>query len=219
LGGEMSRLRISLAAAVLTVFSYPLLAQDAQIDPAANAIRKGDQWTYNDIDDITGKKKATVTFTVTEANDKQIAVRSVREGRDEPGFSVYDLNWNATIVGVWKKLPRDSTGIEPPLVVGKEWSFKHRNQNTSTGAVLNVTTKAKVVGQETAKVASQEYDTFKIETQIHQVPQNGRSQDILIVTWYAPAINRWVKRSWTIRSEGHVKDQHTHELVEFSRGK
>jgi hypothetical protein len=216
----MNRLRISLAGAIIIVFSHPLWAQEAQQDPAANTIRKGDQWTYTDIDDITGKKKATVTFTVTEVNDKQIAVRSVRNGQNESGFSLYDLNWNATTEGNWKKLPRDSTGIEPPLVVGKEWRFKHRNQNTSNGAVVNVTTKAKVVGQETTTVASQQYDTFKIETQVHQVlPQNGRSQDISIATWYAPAINRWVKRTWTIRSDGHVKDQHTHELVEFSRGK
>jgi hypothetical protein len=216
----MNELRIFLAAAIIIVFSHPLRAQDAQIDPAVNAIHKGDQWTYNDIDDITGKKKATVTFTVTEVNGKQIAVRAVRDGQSESVFSLYDLNWNATTEGNWKKLPRDSTGIEPPLVVGKEWHFKHRNQNTSTGAVINVTTKAKVVGQETANIASQQYDTFKIETQIRQVlPQTGRSQDILISTWYAPAINRWVKRTWTIRSDGHVKDQHTHELVEFSRGK
>jgi hypothetical protein len=212
----MNGLRISLAAAVITVSTHPLLAQDAQTGQTANAIHKGDQWTYNDIDDVTGKKKATITFTVTEVNDKQIAVRSVRDGQDEPGFGLYDLNWNATAEGNWKKLPRDSTGIEPPLVVGKEWSFKHHNQNKITGVVINVTTKAKVVGQETAKVASQQYDTFKIETQIHQViPKTGKSQDILISTWYAPAINRWVKRSWTLRSDGHVVDQHTHELVDF----
>jgi hypothetical protein len=104
--------------------------------------------------------------------------------------------------------------------VGKEWRFQHRNQNTSTGAVIRVTTKAKVVGQETAKVGSQEYETFKIETQIHQViPGSGRSQDLSITTWYAPAINRWVKRSWALRADGHLKDQHTHELVEYSPGK
>jgi hypothetical protein len=217
----MSRLIILFAAAVITVLSHPLRAQDAQKDPDANTIHKGDQWTYNDIDGITGKKKATITFAVTEVNDKQIAVRSVRDGQGEPGFSLYDLNWNATTEGDWKKLPRDSTGIEPPLVVGKEWSFKHRNQNTSTGAVMNVTTKAKVVGQEILNIASQEYTTFKIETNIHQSFQAkpGKSQDILISTWYAPAINRWVKRSWTFRSDGHVKDQRTHELVEFTRGK
>ena len=217
----MNRLKISLAAVVITLFSHPLLAQDAQKDPAANGIHKGDQWTYNDIDDITGKKRTTVTFTVTEVNGKQIAVRSVREGQSGAGFNLYDLNWNATTEGNWKKLPRDSTGIEPPLVVGKEWRFKHRNQNTATGAVINVTTKAKVVGQETTIVASQQYDTFKIETEIHQAlpARPGNSQDILISTWYAPAVNRWVKRSWTIRSDGHVKDQHTHELVEFTRGK
>jgi hypothetical protein len=59
----MNRLRLSLAAAVIAVFSHPLRAQDAQNDPAANAIHKGDQWTYDDIDDITGKKKATITWS------------------------------------------------------------------------------------------------------------------------------------------------------------
>ena len=217
----MNRVRISLAAAIMIVFSHPLRAQDAKQEPATNAIHKGDQWTYNDIDDITGKKKATITFTVTEVNDKQIALRSVRDGQGEPGFSLFMISIGMQQPReIGKSCREDSTGLEPPLVVGKEWRFKHRNQNTSTGVVINVTTKAKVIGQETMKVASQEYGTFKIETQIHQViPQNGKPQDISITTWYAPAINRWVKRSWTIRSDGHVKDQHTHELVEFTRGK
>ena len=213
----MNGWRIFLAASVITVLSHPLPAQDTQKE-TASAVHKGDQWTYNDIDDITGNARAILRFTVTEVSDKEIAVRSVRDrnGQSELGLILYDLNWNETTDGDWKKLPRDSTGIELPLAMGKEWHFKHRNQNTKTGVVINVTTSARVVGQETMKVASQQYDTFKIESQIHQVlPQSGKSRDILISTWYAPAINRWVKRSWTLRSNGHIVDQHTHELVEF----
>jgi hypothetical protein len=212
----MNGLRIFIAASVITVFSHPLPAQDTQKE-TTSSVHKGDQWTYNDIDDITGKTKAIVSFTVTEVSDKEIGVRSVRDrnGQSELGFILYDLNWNETTDGDWKKLPRDSTGIELPLAVGKEWHFKHRNQNAKTGVVINVTTSAKVVGQETRKVASEEYDTFKIETQIHQILGPGKSRDILISTWYAPAVNRWVKRSWTLRSNGHIVDQHTHELVKF----
>jgi hypothetical protein len=37
------------------------------------------------------------------------------------------------------------------------------------------------------------------------------------VVWFAPAINHWVKRSATSRSEGKVREKNTIELVEYGR--
>jgi hypothetical protein len=36
-------------------------------------------------------------------------------------------------------------------------------------------------------------------------------------TWYAPTINRWVKRKTETRAEGRLRDSSSEELTEYSR--
>jgi hypothetical protein len=37
------------------------------------------------------------------------------------------------------------------------------------------------------------------------------------VTWYAPAIDHSVKRSFVLRVDDHLRDNNTSELVEYGR--
>jgi len=39
------------------------------------------------------------------------------------------------------------------------------------------------------------------------------------VTWYAPAIDHWVKRTFVSRADQHVRTNNTIELVEYGRKK
>jgi hypothetical protein len=36
-------------------------------------------------------------------------------------------------------------------------------------------------------------------------------------TWYAPAIDHWVKRTFVARTNGHLRTSETYELVEYGR--
>ncbi len=78
---------------------------------------------------------------------------------------------------------------------------------------------AKVVAQEKTTTQAGTFDTYRIETSVTQVNSKDatKSSRTTIVDWYAPAINRWVKRTFQARWEGRVRDSTVEALTEYSR--
>ena len=64
-----------------------------------------------------------------------------------------------------------------------------------------------------------EFDTFRIEMTVRQIntKDQTRSSTAIHVTWYAPAINRWVRKKTDVRSEGRLRESFSEELTEYSR--
>ncbi len=93
----------------------------------------GDHWTYELRDDITGELKSTITNTVTDVSDSEINVRVARLGNSNPGYQTFDRSWNVKNSGGWRYTPNDGTGIRAPLAVGKSWSFKSNDLNSTAG--------------------------------------------------------------------------------------
>ncbi len=176
--------------------------------------------TYDQTDEITGNLTFTYTDTVASVTDKEITLRLTRRGDERRGLVVFDKNWNLLDDGVWKMKPRDAgQGIQPPLQVGKEWHVSETIQSYKTGEFLNETGKAKVVAQESVNTQAGTFDTFKIVAELHEIPTNDPSKTIqsTITTWYAPAINRWVKRATTVRALGRLRNSLSEELVDYVR--
>ena len=42
--------------------------------------------------------------------------------------------------------------------------------------------------------------------------------DFTLTTWYAPAVDHWVKREQKIRFEGHLRESNLFELLEYEFG-
>ena len=180
----------------------------------------GDNWTYEVRDEITGKIAATRTNIVTEVTPRQISIRVDTFGKSDPGGQiVYDRSWNITVSGLWKYSPHDGTGIQPPLAVGKTWSFQGSETNASGGFSWNRSGKSKVTGQETVSTKAGIFETFKIETSLSKKSINDptRKGELTAVTWYAPAIDHWVKRTFVSRLDNHLQVNNTIELTEYGR--
>jgi hypothetical protein len=198
--------------------SSPAVESPNGVEPMEDA-QLGDHWTYELRDDITGDVKSTITNTVTDVSASEVSTRIAQLGNSNSGYQTFDRSWNMTNNGTWRYTPNDGTGIRPPLAVGKTWSFKSSDFNSTAGIGWKRSGTAKVVAQESVTTRAGTFDTFKIEFSFQVQNANDPTKKFQAVqqTWYAPAINHWVKRSYVSRSEGRVRDKSTIELVEYGR--
>ena len=63
------------------------------------------------------------------------------------------------------------------------------------------------------------FDTFRVDMTVRMIntKDQTRSQNWVFVVWYAPTVNRWVKKTSEWRSEGRLRDSFSEELTEYSR--
>lgn len=194
-------------------------AQPAKAVVAMEEPLPGDRWTYEVRDEITGTINETRTNVVTEVTPTEISTRVDIPGRPNPGLIIYDRSWNVLSQGPWKYTPNDGSGIQMPLSVGKSWNFEANEVNAGTGNGWKRSGKSKVVGQETVSTKAGTFETFKIETSFsaRNVKDPTKKIEITAQLWYAPALNHWVKRTYSQRAEKRLMAQNTSELVEYGR--
>ena len=189
-------------------------AQEKMEDPQV-----GDHWTYEFRDDISGDVKSIITNTVTDLTDSQIGIRLTWAGNSNSNSQTFDRSWNLINYGVHRYSPNDGTGIQAPLAVGKTWSVKSTDINSTSGFIAKHSGTSKVTAQESVTTPAGTFDTLKIETS-YQIQNTNNVTDkaqVVMQTWYAPAINHWVKRSFTMRYHGRVTANNTVELVDYGR--
>ena len=181
----------------------------------------GDYWTYEIRDEITGKITYLRTFVITEVTPTEISVRSTDAGKTDGDLNVYDRSWNLKSRAPWKWQPHDGSGIKSPLKVGDSWRFQADDVNPGAGRIWKRSGQAKVVGQETITTKAGTFDAFKIETVISRSPTNDptRKGEVIWHTWYAQAINHWVKRTFVSRENKRLMTDTTVELTEYGRKK
>ena len=196
----------------------PAIEAPSGVDPMEDP-QTGDHWTYELRDDISGDIKSTITNTVTDVSNSEISTRVGLLGNSNSGYQTFDHSWNLINNGIWRFTPNDGTGIKPPLAVGATWSFKSTEFNSTAGVSWKRSGKSKVLGQESLTTRAGTFDTFKIETSIQVQNANDPTKKVQFQqeTWYAPAIDHWVKRAAVSRSDGRVREKSTTELVEYGR--
>jgi uncharacterized protein DUF3108 len=179
----------------------------------------GDHWTYEYRDEISGDVKAILTHTVTDLTDSEIGVRITKVGNGSSRYQTFDHSWNLIKNGVLRYAPNDGSGIRAPLAVGKTWSFKSDVINGTSGFSGRRSGTSKVTAQESITTQAGTFDTFRIETSIKLQNANSATDkaQAAMQTWYAPAINHWVKHSFVSRSDGRVREKNSVELVEYGR--
>jgi hypothetical protein len=189
-------------------------AQEKMEDPQV-----GDHWTYEFTDNISGDVKSINTNTVTDLTDSQIGVRTTWAGHSNSNSQTFDRSWNLINSGVHRYSPNDGTGIQAPLTVGKTWSVKSTDINSTSGFIAKRAGTSKVIAQESVTTPAGTFDTLKIETsfQIQNTNNVTDKAQIVIQTWYAPAIDHWVKRSVTTRAHGRLTANNSVELVDYGR--
>jgi hypothetical protein len=189
-------------------------AVEAMEDPQV-----GDHWTYQFRDEISGDIKSLITHTVTDLTDSQISISLTRAGSGNSSAQTFDRSWNLINNGVIRYSPSDSTGIQAPLTVGKTWSVKSTEINSTSGFSAKRSGTSKVTAQESVTTPAGTFDTLKIET-TYQIQNSNNVTDkaqVVVQTWYATAIDHWVKRSAITRYNGRVRANTTMELVDYGR--
>jgi hypothetical protein len=204
--------------------SPPDQAPAAAVEPAKAVVameepQPGDHWTYEVHDEITGAVTATRENAVTEVTPTEISVRFKSVGTPNEGFAVYDRSWNMVEERPWKYSPNDGSGIQSPLAVGKTWPIKTNNVNSANGNVWRRSGTSKVVGQESVTTKAGTFDTFKIETTFTAKNVNNPTleNEVTSLTWYAPAIDHWIKRTYVSRANKRLQTSNLIELVEYGR--
>jgi hypothetical protein len=195
------------------------VVEPANSPEAMEDAQTGDHWTYELRDEITGDIKSTITNTVTDVSASEISTRVAVLGNANSGYQTFNRSWDLTNNGIWRYTPNDGTGIRSPLTVGKTWSFKSTDLNSTAGISWKRSGTSKVVAQESVTTRAGTFDTFKIETSFQIQNANDPTKKVQVVqqVWYAPVIDHWVKRSFVSRSDGRVRDKNTIELVEYGR--
>jgi hypothetical protein len=181
----------------------------------------GDRWVYEIRDEITGKTTATRENIVTEVTPTAISVRSRKldANNNEEGFTVYDRSWNVVEARPWRYSPHDGSGIRSPLEVGKTWPVQTNNINGANGNVWRRSGTSKIIGEESVTTKAGTFNTFKIETSFTgtNVKNPTFKNEVISLTWYAPAIDHWVKRTFVSRANKHLQINNVIELIEYGR--
>lgn len=179
----------------------------------------GDHWTYEVRDEITGKTTGTRENVVTDVTPTEISVRYKNLGTNNESFNVHDRSWNVVEDRPWKFSPHDGTGIQSSLAVGKTWPVQTNNINSANGNVWKRSGTSRVIGQESVTTKAGTFDTFKIETTFtgRNVNNPTLKNEVTSLTWYAPAIDHWVRRSFVSRANKHLQINNMIELIEYGR--
>jgi len=187
------------------------------LDPGA--IRVGDRWSYNSKDDLTGDLRQAVTIVAAEISQKEITTRVSVRGKDRPQTVIFDLDWGRIDDDLWKYRPSDLLGIKKPLQIGKQWRTEGNATNLKSGDAFQTSGIGKVAAQEQVTTSAGTFDTFLVELTVRLVNtlDQTKSTTLNVVTWYAPAINRWVKKKTEVRADGRLRDSNLEELTEFAR--
>jgi hypothetical protein len=179
----------------------------------------GDRWSYDITDEITGDLKQTTSIVVLSVSDAEINTRVTNRGAPRPIQIAFDRGWNRLDDEVWRYKPSDGTGLQMPLLLGKEWRFESQASNFHNGTTLSSAGQAQVVAQEKITTPAGSFDTFKVETTIRQVNSNDQTKTATVNTtfWYAPSVNRWIRKTQKMQIEGRVREASTEELTDYSR--
>lgn len=203
---------------VLLVTLGNLCEASAQMADVAGVL-PGDRWVYEVKDEVSGDLKSTTTVVVLDVSETEINTRVSVRGAARPQQIVFDRSWNRIDDSVWKYRPSDGTGIKVPLQIGKDWRFQNKATHFQNGTAVSTTGQSKIVSEEKVTTSAGTFDAFKIETTMRQVNSNDQTKAAMVTAawWYAPSINRWVRKTYSVKIEGRLRDSHTEELVEYSR--
>jgi hypothetical protein len=211
-------LRCAIVGMIAALAGSPALAQSVA---STREPLPGDHWTIEKRDEIVGKVTLTRTTTLTDVTSTRIGARYKQEegASARSGDIAYDRSWNVVDDAPWRYSPHDGNGVQAPLAIGKTWKIQGDGVNSTSGAIVRFKSESKVVGQEAVTTQVGTFETFKIETFRTQwlVTDPIRVRETTFRTWYAPAIDRWVKRTAIVRVNKLVMTNDTTEMTAYGR--
>jgi hypothetical protein len=202
----------------------PCLVVAQSQEEADGAPRIHDLWVYDTKNEVTGLPAEGYTEMVAQVSPKEFIVnRTYREPAfrsPQNSIVTYDHDWNVIDRFDHKFKPNDGLGVRLPLSIGKTWQAEFDAQDLhTTRRIYRGTSTSKVVAQEAITTDAGTFDTFKIEQQARWLDplDPARAWEFQIVSWFAPQINHWVRRTTVVKFEKRLRESTTEELADFSR--
>ena len=207
----------------------PRLVVAQSQEEADGALRIGDLWIYETKNEVTGLPAEGYTEMVAQVSTKEVIVnRTYRfpvisygapvQRSPQNSIYTYDHDWNLIDDYLWKFKPNNGLGVRLPLSVGKTWQAEFDAQDLhTTRKIYRGTSSSKVVAQETITTDAGTFDTFKIEHQARWLdPLDPASMwEFQVMSWFAPKINHWVRRTNLLKYEKRPRENTSEELADF----
>jgi hypothetical protein len=176
----------------------------------------GDMWKYHSIDGYTNETTLEFSHRIVKLNDKEITIQLRNKNVSATKLQFFTREWNS--------LDSGGTTFEPyypeykfPMSVGAFWNQEYKSSDTH-GAMCSSFVRAKVVALEKVTVPAGTFDAYRIEREI-EARSAGADANFTtgrIITWYAPAAKKYVRREEVIISHGRERSKKVDELIEYS---
>jgi hypothetical protein len=185
-------------------------------------VGRGDEWVYETRDSLTGNALSEVDVVVVEASagkiDVRLRVTSPTSGMVRVAAATFDE--------FWRKLPdasspgagaQDSWGVKPNLKAGDSWNYSYDRPLFAGPASMRWIGHGEALGAEAVDLpGGQTEQTLKIE--FFERPSVARyNLELHVVEWFAPDMNRYVRRDVETRWNGQVTESTTDELQDYIR--
>lgn len=176
----------------------------------------GDRWQYRVIDGFTNETTLEFSQRVVDLNDREIVVQF--QGNNAPGKRLLYFTRD------WNQVDNGSTKFDPfrpefkfPMDVGMSWKQEYRSRN-SRGQASTSYAYIKVSAFEKVTTPAGVFDAYRIETDVESrgADANAIISKARIITWYAPAAQKHVRREAVMSADGRTREKTIDELVEYS---
>ncbi len=176
----------------------------------------GDIWKYRSIDGYTDEIKLEFTHRIVKMNDKEIIIQIKNKNISAQKLQFLTREWNPVDI--------DGTKFEPfypeykfPMSVGATWNQEFKSLDNH-GSSYSSFVKAKIVALEKVVVPAGTFEAYRIERDIEVRSGNADADTTKahIITWYAPAVNKFVRRESLTFSNGRERSKEVCELLEYS---
>lgn len=199
-------------------------------------VKVGDEWDYKVVSKIEGQGSAVESYVVQEVGKDRIEgelhTHRMSGDRDARVVIAFDRYWRVQEGPRGQMVQSDAREVPfPAATVGKEWTAVTYWQPRYSSLRFKWTEHGAIVAWETVKLSDgKSYDALKIVYRRESLPGEGTGIRLVQagtlsnktverdVQWYAPSVNRFVKRTYELSSDDAVKQSFTEELTSYKRG-
>jgi hypothetical protein len=195
------RLLAGAALAPLAACTTPaFLPPPAQPVPPPR-VRIGDRWRYVETDRYNGRELGVLSARVEQVQPQLRVALAYADGRQRPD-EVYAGAWNVVEEPAFDQLQRFDMPMPliPPRIEISSWQTTRAPYHVPGSSGTFVwQQQVSSPGWERVRVPAGEFDCLRVDRRIFFVHSDffrleSQRQDTL---WYAPQVNRWVRREWT----------------------
>jgi hypothetical protein len=206
------KLKCGLGAVLFGLLAAVAAAQSSGPVPDVHI---GDTWKFRSSDGFTGELTAEFTQQVVDVNDREIVVQLHNLKSDKRVLRYFNRQWNVLDVGNAKYEPY-YPDYKFPLSVGMTWNGKY-TYSGDDGAIFTGYVTAKVATLEKVTVPAGTFDAYRIDGNVEtrSTTANAQLTTIRTTTWYAQAVQRFVRRDVVTTRDGRVRSKTVDELVEY----